>query len=110
MEGRGRLPRSPGAAGKARISGRTETEARQALLDEIDERLNDLSDGTVETTTSVSDAMEVYFANRMVDARAGIGRANPRSIKVYRSTAKSWITPYLGDLRVRELTSGRLDR
>lgn len=99
-----------GSSGKARISGRTENEARQALLDEIDERLNDLSDGTVETTTSVSDAAEIYFENRMIDARAGIGRANPRSIKIYRSTAKNWITPYLGDLAVRELTSGRLDR
>lgn len=88
----------------------TSDEARQALLDEIDERRDDLSDGTVETTTSVSDAVEVDFANRMVDARAGIGRANPRSIKIYRSTAKNWITPYLGDLAVCELTSGRLDR
>lgn len=50
------------------------------------------------------------FVNRMVDTRAGIGRANPRSIKIYRSTAKNWITPYLGDLAVRELTSGRLGR
>ena len=99
-----------GAAGTARISGRTESEARQALLAEIEERLNDLSDGTVETTTSVTDAVELYFTNRMADARAGIGRANPRSVRIYRSTAKNWIAPYLGDLAVRELTSGRLDR
>lgn len=93
----------------ARGSGRTENEARQALLEEIEARLNDLSDGTVETTTAVSDAVEAYFANRMADARAGIGRANPRSVRIYRSTARNWIAPYLGDLAVRELTSGRLD-
>lgn len=63
-----------GSPGKARISGRTENEARQALLEEIGERLNDLSDGTVETTTSVSDAVEIYLENRMVDKRARIRR------------------------------------
>ncbi len=100
-----------GNKGRTRKVGRTETAARRALLDEIEERLEfGASAGSLVTPKSrVSQALEIYLTNRMDDARNGIGRANPRSIKIYRSVAENWIVPILGQLQVRHLNSGRLD-
>jgi hypothetical protein len=100
-----------GAKGRCRKSGRTEAAARSALMSELAERLeSDSPQGLVAPTTLVHEAVETYLTNRMVDARNGIGRANPRSVRIYRSVAKNWITPILGDLQVRHLTAGRLDK
>jgi integrase len=99
-----------GAKGRCRKSGRTEAGARRALKEELDERLElDNPSGLVTPTSLVREAVETYLTNRMDDARNGIGRANPRSVKIYRSVADSWITPILGGLQVRNLTAGRLD-
>lgn len=99
-----------GAKGRCRKSGRTETAARRALADELKGRLErDNPSGLVTPTSLVNEAVETYLANRMEDARNGIGRANPRSVKIYRSVAENWIKPILGELQVRNLTSGRLD-
>lgn len=99
-----------GAKGHCRKSGRTETAARRALAEELKERLElENPDGPVTPTSRVNEAVETYLTNRMHDARNGIGRANPRSIKIYRSVARNWITPILGELQVRHLTPGRLD-
>jgi integrase len=99
-----------GAKRRCRKSGRTEATARRAVMDEVEERLElDNPTGLVTPTSLVSDAVEAYLTNRMNDARNGIGRANRRSVRIYRSLAENWITPYLGELRVRSLTPGRLD-
>lgn len=100
-----------GFKARSRKVGRTEAAARRALMEEIEERLDlgALTESLVSSTTRVSEAMEVYLTNRMQDARNGIGRANPRSIKIYRSVAENWIVPMLGQLQVRHLIPGRLD-
>ena len=99
-----------GAKGRCRKSGRTQTAARRALAEELKERIElENPDGLVTPTSLVNEAVETYLTNRMHDARNGIGRANPRSIKIYRSVAHNWITPILGELQVRHLTPGRLD-
>lgn len=99
-----------GAKGRCRKSGRTETVARRALAEELEERIKlDNPSGLVTTTSIVNEAVETYLTNRMHDARNGIGRANPRSVRIYRSVAENWITPILGELQVRHLTPGRLD-
>jgi integrase len=99
-----------GAKGRCRKSGRTETAARRALVDELKERIGLENPGGLVTPTSlVNEAVETYLTNRMDDARNGVGRANPRSVKIYRSVAENWIKPVLRDLQVRHLTPGRLD-
>jgi integrase len=99
-----------GSKRRSRKSGRTEAAARRAVTDEVGERLElDNPTGLVTATSLVGDAVEIYLTNRMADARNGIGRANRRSVKIYRSLAENWITPYLGELRVRNLTPSRLD-
>jgi integrase len=100
-----------GVKARSRKFGRTEAAARRALMEEIDARL-DLgapAESQVSSSTRVSEAVEVYLTNRMQDARNGIGRANPRSVKTYRSVAENWIVPSLGQLQVRHLIPGRLD-
>ena len=99
-----------GTKGRCRKSGRTEAAARRALADELEERVElENAHGLVTPTSLVNEAVDIYLANRMDDARNGIGRANPRSVKIYRSVAENWITPILGELQVRHLTAGRLD-
>jgi integrase len=99
-----------GARGRCRKSGRTETAARRALKAELEERLVlDSPHALVTPTSGVNEAVETYLTNRMDDARNGIGRANPRSVKIYRSIAENWIKPILGELQVRDLSAGRLD-
>lgn len=99
-----------GAKGRCRKSGRTETAARRALADELKERIAlEHPSGLVIPSSLVNEAVETYLTNRMADARNGVGRANPRSVKIYRSVAENWIKPILGDLQVRHLTPGRLD-
>lgn len=99
-----------GAKGRCRKSGRTETAARRALADELKERIElENPDGVVTATSLVNEAVETYLTNRMTDARNGVGRANPRSVKIYRSVSENWIKPILGELQVRHLTPGRLD-
>jgi len=99
-----------GAKGRCRKSGRTETAARRALADEMKECIElENPHGLVTPSSLVNEAAEIYLTNRMYDARNGIGRANPRSVKIYRSVAENWIKPILGDLQVRHLTPGRLD-
>ncbi|WP_148575652.1 tyrosine-type recombinase/integrase [Nocardioides caldifontis] len=79
-------------------------------MDELRERLEaETSAGEVGPSTSVRLAIETYLERRLEDARNGVGRANPRSIKIYRSVATNWIVPILGELQVRHLTPGRLD-
>jgi hypothetical protein len=75
-----------GTKRRCRKSGRTEATARRAVMDEVEERL-ELGNpaGLVTATSLVGDAVETYLTNRMNDARNGIGRANRRSVKVYRS-------------------------
>ncbi|WP_067432776.1 CorA family divalent cation transporter [Nocardioides jensenii] len=77
---------------------------------EIGERIELETGGPVDARTLVKDAVEIYLDQRMEDARTGIGRASTRSIKQYGSLARNWIVPNLGNLQVRHLTSGRLDR
>ena len=60
------------------------------------------------SATPLAVALETYLTNRMDDARNGIGRANPRSVKIYRSGAENWIKPILGELQVRHLKPARL--
>lgn len=97
-----------GAKGRCRKSGRTQTAARRALADELKGRIQlDNPSGPVTPTTLVNEAVEIYLTNRMYDARNGIGRANPRSVKIYRSVAENWIKQILGELRVRHLTPRR---
>lgn len=99
-----------GTKRRCRKSGRTEATARRAVMDEVEERLElDNPTGLVTPTSLVAEAVETYLTNRMDDARNGIGRANRRSVKIYRSLAENWIIPFLGQLRVRNLTPGRLD-
>lgn len=99
-----------GTKRRCRKSGRTEAAARRAVAGEVEERLAlDNPTGLVTATSRVGDAVDTYLANRMADACNGIGRANRRSVKIYRSLADNWITPFLGELRVRNLTPGRLD-
>ena len=99
-----------GAKGRCRKSGRTGTAARRALAEELKERIElEYPNGPVTPTSLVNEAIETYLTNRADDARNGIGRANPRSIKIYRSVARNWITPILRELQVRHLTPGRLD-
>jgi integrase len=99
-----------GTKRRCRKSGRTEAAARRALADELVERVElENAHGPVTPTSLVNEAVDIYLANRMDDARTGIGRANPRSVKIYRSVAENWITPILGELQVRHLTAGRLD-
>jgi len=99
-----------GVKGRCRKSGRTATAARRALADELQDRLErDNLTGAVTPTSFVNEAVETYLTNRLDDARNGIGRANPRSVKIYRSVAENWIKPILGELQVRHLTPGRLD-
>ena len=71
-----------GARGRCRKSGRTASAARRALADELKERLErDNPNGLVTPTSHVNEAVEIFLTNRMDDARNGIGRANPRSVK-----------------------------
>ena len=99
-----------GAKGRCRKSGRTQTAARRALADELTGRIElENPSGLVAPTSIVNEAVETYLKNRMDDARNGVGRANPRSVKIYRSVAENWIKPILGEFRVRHLTPGRLD-
>jgi len=99
-----------GTKGRSRKVGRTAAEARQALLAELEDRLAlDGPQGLVEPTSLVHEAVTIYLAHRLEDARNGIGRANPRSVKTYASVALNWITPFLGQIPVRHLTAGRLD-
>lgn len=84
-----------GAKGRCRKSGRTETAARRALADELKERIElENPNGLVTSTSLVNEAVETYLTNRMDDARNGIGRANPRSVRIYRSVAENWIKPH----------------
>ncbi|MGD9962197.1 tyrosine-type recombinase/integrase [Nocardioides sp.] len=99
-----------GTKGRCRKTGRTETASRRALADELKERIEFENLNSLVTTASlVNEAVDIYLMNRMDDARNGIGRANPRSVKIYRSVAENWIKPILGELQVRQLTPGRLD-
>lgn len=101
---------SAGHKHRVRKSGRTESSARQALLAEIDERIELDTGGLVSARSLVKDAVDIYLDQRMDDARTGIGGASTRSIKAYRSLARNWIAPALGNLQVRHLTPGRLDQ
>lgn len=60
-----------GGIGRARRSGRTENAACQALLEEVEERCNDLCQHC-RATTAVADAADVYFAYQSLGA-AGVG-------------------------------------
>jgi hypothetical protein len=63
-------------------------------VEEIEERLElDDLNGLVGAAAPMPEAFETYLANRMQDARNGIGRANPRSTNIYRSVAVNWIAP-----------------
>jgi len=80
------------------------------LADELKGRIElENPSGLVARTSLVNEAVETYLKNRMDDGRNGVGRANPRSVKIYRSVAENWIKPILGELQVRHLTPGRLD-
>ncbi len=100
-----------GVKRRVRKSGRSETAARRALVEAVEARLElELPVASqITPATRVREAVEIYLTNRLDDARKGIGRANPRSVKIYRSLAANWIVPSLGELQVRHLTSGRLD-
>jgi hypothetical protein len=58
-----------GSFGGARKSGRAVHDVRQALFEEIEERLNDVFDGPVEASTAATDMVEISFANRLADGR-----------------------------------------
>lgn len=84
-------------------TGKSKSAARGALAEAVRTRhvAGDGADITADTTVDV--LAEAYYA-------ALVGKRSVNTLRVYRDRIDNQVLPSLGGLRVRELTTGRIDR
>ena len=87
--------------------GLSEAKAKVRLREAIRDRHRVEADAEITSETRVAEVVRVW----LVDLRAEVadGEKSPGTGALYEATA-GWITAGLGDLRLRELTVGRVDR
>lgn len=87
--------------------GLSEAKAKIRLREAVRDRHRVEADAEITSETRVAEVVRVW----LVDLRAEVadGEKSPGTGALYEATA-GWITAGLGDLRLRELTVGRVDR
>jgi integrase len=84
-------------------AGRTKAEAERKLALAIRERTHSAADNAITPDTKLSVVAELWFAD--------IGEQNrsPSTLQVYRDRLDKQVMPALGNVRLRELSVGRVD-
>jgi hypothetical protein len=88
-------------------SGSSETKAKARLREAVRDRGRVEADAEITGETKLSEVVRIW----LVDLRAEVaaGEKSPGTGTLYETTA-GWITAGLGELRLREVTVGRVDR
>jgi integrase len=86
--------------------GTSKTNARDNLLQAIEERPG-FSGSTITPESTVEECGKAWIAE--VERKAGDGQRAPNTPRLYRSALDNHVTPGIGQLRLRETTTPRLD-
>lgn len=85
-------------------SGRTKGAARNTLTAYLLERTTPVDGGEISNTTKVSALCEAYYSRKLTQ-----GKWADNTRRRYREVIDSYVTPRIGELRMEEVTVGRLD-
>jgi integrase len=88
--------------------GKTASAAQQNLRQKLKERSATSRKGELTSLHRFSIAAEMWFAR--IYTAAAEGRRSPGTVRTYRSHLDNHVLPALGDLRLGEITTPRLDR
>lgn len=88
--------------------GRTPRAARKALLAELEERTRRASEGQLSPTCTFEEAAALWLTR--IERLAVMGQRSPGTVETYRRQLEGNVLPHIGGLRLRELTTPRLDR
>lgn len=87
--------------------GKNKTEARNRLHAALKERKRTSSEQDIGPDSYVKDVVALWWAQ--LGRRVAAGKASPGTARTYRVYVDSLVLPRLGNLRVREVTVGRVD-
>lgn len=87
--------------------GSSEAKAKIRLREAVRDRHRVEADAVITHETRLSEVVRVWLVDLPADIAAG--EKSPGTGMLYETTA-GWITAGLGDLRLREVTVGRVDR
>lgn len=87
--------------------GKTKTEARNRLHAALKERKRTSSEQDIGPDSYVKDVVALWWAQ--LGRRVAAGKASPGTARTYRVYVDALVLPRLGNLRVREVTVGRVD-
>lgn len=90
---------------RIQATGSSATKARNTLKTRIAERADTSSGGDLNGNTSLAELGRYWLAEARVS-----GRQSPQTLDAYEATWESVVLPALGQLRLRELTVGGVDR
>ena len=88
--------------------GRTPRAARKALLAELEERTRRAAEGQLSPTSTFEEAATIWLAR--IERLAAMGQRSPGTVETYRRQLEGNVLPHIGGLRLREMTTPRLDR
>ncbi|EHR52143.1 site-specific recombinase XerC [Saccharomonospora marina XMU15] len=88
-------------------SGHTETAARNRLLEALRDRSSQSVGGLITGDTKFSAAADLWL--REVNSAVEAGDMSPSSADLYERQIRNYVTPALGELRIREVTTPRVD-
>ena len=87
--------------------GSSEAKAKIRLREAVRDRHRVEADAEITSETRLADVVQVWLVD--LHAEVADGEKSPGTGRLYETTAK-WITAGLGDLRLREVTVGRVNR
>ncbi|TLW92102.1 site-specific integrase [Saccharomonospora piscinae] len=88
-------------------SGHTETAARNRLREAFRDRSTQSSGGLIVGETKFSAAADLWLSE--VRSAVDAGDMSPSSADLYERQLRNYVTPALGELRIREVTTPRVD-
>lgn len=88
-------------------SGRTATAARNNLLEALRDRSGPMAGGGITPETKFADAAQVWLGE--IETAAASGDISPNTVELYERQLRNYAVPALGALRVREITTPRVD-
>jgi len=87
---------------------KTKTTAEHRLLTKLRDRAKTTQTGELTSTHKINDLVDLWIAK--FEERVADGRRSPTSLTTYRSAIKNHVRPAIGELRIGEATTPRIDR
>jgi integrase len=97
-----------GRVREATAFAKTKTTAEHRLLTKLRDRAKTTQTGELTSTHKIYDLIDLWIAK--FEERVSDGRQSPTSLTTYRSAIKNHVRPALGELRIGEATTPRIDR